>query len=301
MVLAHKEIEDHQFVADVEPYVPFGFGQTIVVEKFLPGAATMRTQDMESPVGDYRLFGTDLKTPPTWSWDLYTDVYDEGEALAWAENLADVWDAENLRREPNKVIGLRYANAGRIRRVFGRPRNFTQTPGDLIQNGKMLLNIDFALAENLYYEDEEEVVGPIAMIPESRGSGWTFPMKFPLKSRIPTVPTQVALATIRGRKPTWLSIDIRGPVVDPWIQIGQYRWGLRGTVEHDRTVTMTGLPWEMGVRRDDGTFLPGMLDPRARLSQLRLPPGNYPVSYGGFDPTLTSRASVRWRNAYGAM
>jgi hypothetical protein len=44
-----------------------------------------------------------------------------------------------------------------------------------------------------------------------------------------------------------------------------------------------------------------MLDPRARLSQLRLYPGTYTVLLGGYGSSSTAKADVSWRNAYGSM
>lgn len=300
--LVHGEIQDYQFVLpDVEPYVPFGMGETIAVEKFDPGTTDIRPQDIVSPVGDYRSFGTDLRTPPTWTFDLYTDVYSPEEAFGWMENFAEVWDAEETRSRPNDVLALKYRRGGQTRRVYGRTRNYAPIPGDLIQNGKGLITATFALAENVFYSDEEFSTGPVRILPESRGSGWVFPMKFPVKTQPPTNLPQIAQAVIQGRKRTWLDLDIHGPVVDPWIRIGELTWALRGTIAHDETVTVTGKPWAQGVRTSDGTYRSGMLDPRSRLSQLRLPPGVYPVAFGGFDPTKTSWASVRWRDAFGSM
>jgi hypothetical protein len=65
-----------------------------------------------------------------------------------------------------------------------------------------------------------------------------------------------------------------------------------------RTAYLSGLPWMQTVFMDDGTFRPDMLDPRSRLGHLRFEPGEYEATFGGYDPTGTARAEVRWRNAY---
>jgi hypothetical protein len=114
---------------------------------------------------------------------------------------------------------------------------------------------------------------------------------------------RVEQMVIAGRRPTWVDVTFFGPCIDPWIEIGGVRWGLRGAIEGgmERAVTMSGKPWSAGVRRADGLWLPGMLGPQARLSQLRLPRGTYSVKYGAYDPAGTSYATVAWRGAHGTM
>ena len=300
--LDRPDISDYQFVLDAEPWQPFGLGQTIVVENFDPGSAETRPQDILSPVADTRIVGTDRRTPPTWSFDLYTDVETPEAALDWAQNMEEVWDAEGLRRTPNAVVALRYKVAGRIRRVYGRPRDFTLIPS-YIRTGRVHMAADFALAENTFYDDTEDglTVRADATI-GGQTTGFTFPVTFPLTvGGYREQAARTELAQIVGKRPTWVDVTITGPTIDPWVRIGDLRWALRGELGNGETWTLSGKPWQQGIRRGDGAWVPGLLDPRARLSQLRIKPGNYPVSFGGYDPTGSSKATLAWRPAYGTL
>lgn len=300
VTITRTEIDNYQFVLGTEPYVPFGFGQTIVVESFDPGNADVRDQDVLSPVGDYRVFGTDRRTPPVWSFDLYTDVETPGEALGWAQNLEEVWQAESLRLTPNSVMALRYKVADRVRRVYGRPRHFDLVPA-LVRTGRVAIVADFVLAEAVYYDDAENKTTILTVPSSVAASGFTFPITFPLTIGAAGTSPRVERVSIGGRRPTWADVIFYGPSLDPWVEISGVRWGLRGTLDAGQSARMSGKPWQAGILRSDGAWVPGMLDPRARLSQLRLPVGEYAVTYGAYDPTGSSRAEIAWRNAYGTM
>jgi hypothetical protein len=294
------DIEDYQFVFDTEPWLPFGLGQTIVVENFNPGTAETRNQDVLSPTSDVRWFGTDRRTPPTWTFDLYTDVQDAAQALGWVQNMEEIWDAEDVRSTPNAVMALRYKIGGRIRRVFGRPGDFTPIPS-YVRTGRMHMTADFRLAEHTYYEDVEEIIRINTIPSDTSASGFTFPVTFPLTIGAQGDSPYVEMANVRGKRPTWIDVTFYGPSLDPWVQIGGQRWQLRGQLGGQDSIRMSGKPWQTGLLRNDGAWMAGMLGPQARLSQLRLKPGSYPVKYGAYDPTGTSRAEVAWRAAYGTM
>jgi hypothetical protein len=313
---SRADIEDFQFVLSEgpqdthTPWVPFGLGQTVVAATFNPGTAEDRRQDVLSPVADVRWMGVDVRTPPTWEFDLYTDIdYDPAhpevapqQAMEWAEVMEDVWNNEEVRSTPNAAVPLRYKLNGRMRRVYGRPGNFTLVP-NFLRTGRVHMLCDFRLTEHTYYDDKEETV-LIRTVPSTTSQGGvTFPITFPMTIGSQGDSPRVEQMVIAGRRPTWVDVTFFGPCIDPWIEIGGVRWGLRGAIEGgmERAVTMSGKPWSAGVRRADGLWLPGMLGPQARLSQLRLPRGTYSVKYGAYDPAGTSYATVAWRGAHGTM
>jgi hypothetical protein len=297
--LQRPDIVDYQFVIPIDPWMPFGYGQTVVVSAFDPGSAESRNQDIVSPVADVRHFGTDLKTPPTWSFELYTDVSDPTQALTWAANFEAVWDQEATRTIPGMVLPLRYALAGRLRRVYGRPRNFALIPSHL-RTGRVDMLGDFVLAENTYYDDAQQSIR-VGLRPSTvQRSGFTFPITFPMSTTPASIPRQETM-TIGGTRPTWVDVTFYGPAVDPYVLIGDKRWGLSGSLAGGRSVRMSGIPWQQGLLRDDGAWVPGMLDPRARLSQLRFKPGSYTVTFGANAVSSDAHADVAWRNAYGTM
>ena len=289
-------LSDYQFAIEATPWVPFGVGQSIVVEKFVPGGFTVRDQDVPTPTGDAVLFGIDRRTPGVWTWDLWTDAHTPGDALDLVDLLAQVWDADDVRATPGEVVALRYTVAGRTRRVYGRPRRF-DAPPENIQVGRVPITMDFQLAEAVTYDDLEDSVTVQISANQVTGRGFTLPLHLPLYCVVTPVP-RTEQTVIGGTAPTWLTIDIHGPVSTPWVQIGSQRWSLTGAVANGETVTLSGRSWDTGVKSSTGTYRPEMLDPRSRLSQLRVKGGQQlPVTFGGWDGTGTARAVVRWRNA----
>lgn len=288
------EISDYQFVLETTPRIPFGQGQAIS-GKFNPGGFQMNSQDSDGAVGDYRLFGTDRKSPPTWAWDLFTDVYTPEDARVWADNLGRAWD-DGVRNTPEGAIAMRYGMAGTIRRVYGRPRNFTPVL-DSIQNGKIHIICDFALSEDIYYEDTENTATAGLSPSIVSGSGIILPQVLPwIFSTTP--PPRTGQVIIGGTQKTWVDIIFHGPTVNPYVQIGTLTWGLIGSIPLGETVSLSGKPWSMGIKRGNGFHVPGWLDPRARLSALQMLPGSYSVQFGGVDNTGTSSVELHWRNAY---
>jgi hypothetical protein len=296
-------ISDYQFCADVDPQVPFGFGTPLNVTAFNPGTGAIRHQDQPGGMDDSIVFGRDLRTPPTWQWSMFTDLdtIDVAGALAQVDTLAQVWD-NDVRLTPGGTVAMRYTVAGRTRKVYGRPRRWTPVP-DQIQRGKIHITCDFQLAEyETYYDDEEESIPSIPIAPTVvTGTYFTFPLQFPLvMASSPTVYTEQAVLT--GSQRTWVTPRFHGPVQNPWVQIGDQRYGLQGSIPSGQTVRISGRPWEIGIFNETTGVWGGLnLDPRSRLTQLRLLPGTYPITYGGYDPTGTSTCSVAWNRAYRAL
>lgn len=294
------ELSDYQFELETAPGSRFGWGETIVVEEFDPGTSDSRNQD-QAGLGDYRSFGRDYRTPPTWSWSLWTDCRTPADALGWIEQLAAAWDAPDVRSTPGAVLALRYKVAGRIRRVYGRPRDLDTPPPNLIQTGRVHLQASFVLADGLFYDDEENSVSQNIAAMETTGGGFTLPLVLPFVSAPEPEPRQ-ELVRIGGTRPTWVDLVFHGPANNPWVVLGgSYHYALRGSIGLNRSVTISGKPWSMGITREDGTAVPEMLDPRARLADLRLRPGDYGVQHGGYATSTGGGVEIRWHNAYHTM
>jgi hypothetical protein len=292
-------IQEYQFVIPAhDPYVPFGRGQTVDISKFDPGTSTIRNQDTAAARGDYRVFGTDRKVPPTWGWELWTNCTTVGDARGWVELLSQVWD-DDVRQGPGAVLPLSYRVDGAFRRVYGRPRNFTPDYSK-IQTGKIYVVADFALSEDTYYDEDEQTVTAQGVATATGGSGVILPQPLPWVFTAMPVP-RTNLLVVGGTKQTWLTPTFYGPAINPWVQIGTLTWALKGTIPAGQTVTVSGKPWDVGIIRSTGARAPEMLDPRSRLSQLAFKPGTYSLTYGGQDDTGSSKVIVAWRNAHRTM
>lgn len=291
--LIFGDLQDFQFQPLVEPRVLFGRDLTLVVSEFIPGSLELRNQDEDSPLGDYRIFGTDRRTPPVWGWSIWTNTYTPEDSLGWLDLITQIWD-NPVRRTPGGVIPLRYTLAGRTRRVYGRPRRFTAVP-DRLNMGRIHITADFALAEDAYYdEDEQSITVPMAA-EWAASTGIILPATVPWRFTTGVAP-RTSTITVGGTKATWLQVTIAGPVSYPWVQIGEMRFPLNGSVAAGQTIVLSGRSWDAGVLRSDGAWVPGMLDPRSRLAALLVEPDDYSVTYGGTDNTGTSRCTVSWRN-----
>lgn len=294
--MIRADISEYNFVLDLgnTPWVPFGAGQAVNLTTFDPGGFTVRSQDVDSPVGDYVNFGTDFHTPPLWAWELWTDTTTPADGLAWAALLKTAWN-NAVRKSPSGVVPCRYKVGGRVRRVYGRPRRLTPTVAD-IQTGKVRLVADFQLAEDTYYDDGENSV-TVGMTPQTiQGSGVILPAVVPWVFTSTPAPRTSSMI-IGGEKETWVDVIFHGPSDNPWVSVGGLTWGLTGHIIAGQWVRLSGKPWQMGVYRVDGSYSPAQLDPRARLSQLQFKPGTYPVIYGAYDNTGSSTADLRWYNA----
>jgi hypothetical protein len=301
-ILTRPDITNYQFMVDTAPWCPFGEGEAVNVAKFTPGGSSVRVQDVPGGTADNVWFGVDYHTPGAWTWDLFTDAgTDPGLALSWVDVLDQVWN-DPVRLTPNGALPLRYCVAGRIRRVYGRPRRWTPIH-DMVHHGKVKITCDFQLSEDETYYDDVEQSATVGFAPAViSGTYWKFPITFPLAVQTPGAIRSEQI-TIGGTQSTWVIPTFHGPVSNPWVQFdlstgGSFRWALNGTLSAGTSMTLSGRPWDTGVLAGDGTYHPEMLDPRARLSQLRLKPGTYSVSFGGLDVTSTATVSVRWRNAY---
>jgi hypothetical protein len=293
------DIADYEFVlvepvANTLPFIPFGGSQEIT-GKFSPGGFEVADQDQAAVLGDYRMFGTDRHAPPVWAWSLFTQSDNAQDALEWLDIFKSVWNSK-VRRVPEQVLACRYQVAGRMRRVYGRPRRFSPVT-DQINIGKVRIECDFTLAEDVYYTDDESSVQVGATASVGVASGIIVPQPLPWVFTT-QAPPLTAQAIIGGTEKTWVDVDFYGPCSNPWVKIGSLTWGLNGSLLNGEVVTLSGKPWSMGLRRPDGTNLPGWLDSRSRLSALQVDPGTYSVQYGAWDNTGTSHAVVRWRPAY---
>lgn len=276
-----------------------GPGKLVDVTSIDTGSATIRSQDVDAVTGDYRIFGRDQKTPPTFTIEGFINAPNMDAALDALDELETVWDAAETRQEAGAVLPLRYRLNGRERVVYGRPRRFAAPPmqGLLMTRGRIDFTAEFELAESLSYSATLQTVEVGVNSTENSGGGFQFPVRFPYQM-LQEEEARSYEVTVAGRKPTWIEITFKGPVSNPWVQIGDLRWQLNGGIAYDGWVRVSGWPWDQVVVDHTGKYLPGMLEARARLADLRLPPGNHQVLHGGVDVTGSARALIAWRHAY---
>lgn len=275
-----------------------GHHNSLQVSDFSPGIPEMRDQDVQDPVGDGVYFGRDYLAPPTWGFDLFTNVDNWTDALSLDGLLRATWLNPELRNTPGQAVPLRYLLAGRWRRVYGRPRRFVGGDGGgvLTKLGRSEMTADFKLAHHLHYADEEKSV-QVGMVPPDFG-GFTFPLEFPISSTPRTASQRASQFRVGGDAPTWPRITIEGPITDAVVSVGAWSMKTVGHIAYDQTLVVDAAPWAQSILRGDGAPVPGMLHPTVSMAGLALPPGDHDLKLEGSDATGTARATIAWRDAY---
>jgi hypothetical protein len=267
-------------------------------------AEEMRAGDTEPPQEDGAVFGRDFAGPKSRLFEIgvLTDAptgLDNGDPhranLDHLDQLEGWWRDERLRNHPQTLAMLRSCEAGRITRVYGRPRDYEEVAGPLTRVGYTPVVCVFVMLDDRFYADEEssETAG---LAPPPDG-GLVAPLVAPLTTTLESLGQGAVI--IGGARSTWIVVEFHGPVLNPSAAIGDsVVVGLVGSVPDQEVVTVDPRPWSRGVTRGDGANQAGLLAPSTPpLRDLRLPPGVHQVTYRGTDATATSTCVVRWRDA----
>jgi len=272
-----------------------GPGQPVFARALNVGAAQARDQDQLNPVGNTTHFGRDYLTPPVWKLEF---CIGEGigplEALRALAQLQTAWRTAVNPEEPGAVTTLRYAAAGRTRRVYGRPRNFTPDVSRNLADGDVMATAEFVTADPYHYDDLEGEL-TITLRDNSNFGAVTLPAVWPLMS-VPGAGRQGTII-VDGDAPTPVQVTFDGPVVNPALAAGE-EWAVQTTTSlaYDRSLTIDARTET--VELEDGTPVPGVLSHETYLPGARLEPGIQELRFTGTDATGTSKATIRWRNAY---
>lgn len=286
------QLADFQF--DLDGYV-FGLGCDISLLDggFDPGTAEWRTQDQDNPVGDGRVFGRDYLSGPTWGFSLFVDATDPETALAAWGDVSKAWRNEGGRRTPGAVCTLRYAVAGRTRRVYGRPRRFAGTPDNKLLQGTAPITTDFDCADALHYDDvEQSVVVPI--LPATTG-GFMAPFIFPLSTLSAPGPRQGTI-TVDGDADCPVVIKVHGPVSAPVVTGPGWLLNFAGlTLAYDEELVIDTRPWAKTALVRGGSVAGTLTRQSTRLTDVRLALGDQAITFAGIDETASASCTLFWR------
>ena len=277
--------------------ITFGGDEQVQVAQFDPGSGSTRVQDAEVPMGDGVMMGRDFHSAPTWMFDFYTNVWDWSEAMCLAEDVAAVWSGDEVRETPGAVMPLRYLMAGRWRRVYGRPRNFSPPDGGLFSKlGRAEFAGSFATVDRLHYEDEEQSASA-DMIPTTLG-GFIAPFVAPIDFESPLDGYTPRGLVVGGKARVGVAVEVVGPVTDPWVEVtGQWRAQFVGTLNAGETFVLDTRPWMRTILKN-GSPATGALSHSTMVQDVKLSPGAHSMSFGGLGAAGSARATIKWRNAY---
>lgn len=278
-----------------------GAGQPVFASDFQPGTYGDRDQDQDNPFAPARMFGRDLQTAPTWSFD-FSVAQAPGTApdvgvLASLEALATAWRSAVDAGTPGAVTRLRYQIGGRVRCVYGRPRNFAFNPSKNIADGNIVASAQFA-CEDIYTYSDQLFEVQLQLRPPPTGNV-TLPAVWPLTTQITS--TRQGVFTVAGSAAV-LPEDITfyGPVGDPVLECtGNWTVGWAGTIPYDGWVRID--PRAGTVLNQAGAYVGGTLSRKTYLPELVFKPGGADLKFSGTDNTGSSRAVVRWRSGYNAL
>lgn len=267
---------DHTFECDG---VPFGLGQPIAVEQagFQPGAAAA------------------LDKTTTWVFEGFIDRETDVEALSSLAQLRQVW----TRKRPTKEnVALRYALAGRTRRVYGKPTRWDHAIDNRILGGGGGVSFEFATADHLHYDDVEQ--SRVLPIVAASIGGFEAPFIAPWQSAFQSFSDRM-VARVGGDRAAPFVAAFTGPIAGAYLQGGDWRIELDTTLAHGDVLEVDTRPWSYGVRLNGapgGGLLAGTT---TGLSRARLNQNGETISFGGTDLTGTATATITWRSAWSSV
>jgi hypothetical protein len=294
---------DHQFellqTEDDATGVAFGMGQPIhcMADGFDPGTNDLITQDADNPFTGSTAMGRDVRKGSTFTWSLFVNGTTEEDSTASLETLAQAWSGEGVIDKPGAYLILRYALAGRTRRVYGRPRRFSQTMDNRILSGMIPITCDFQRVSPLFFGDAPEI-DTLDLVAESAG-GVVFPVVFPIIS-LPSGSDEGELH-VGGTRKTYPIIRFTGPIVNPELITSAWSLKLNTTILEDDWIEIDTRPWVMTVRRKSGASVAGVVDPRLSLSKILLTPGNQSMTLRGLSATNTATCTIKRYPAYASI
>lgn len=275
-----------------------GAGRPVFASKFSTGTVGERNQDVDSPFSPVRIFGRDERSAPVWSFEFSisnpTGALPAAGALDALEALTKAWRGSVDTSGPGTVVMLRYKIAGRVRVVYGRPRNLAFDPSANLEDGNIIGSAQFALQDTLTYSDDlfsSEVrlrapatgsvslpaVWPLISVVESTRAG-----QFVNASSLPAAPEDI---TFYGPVDNPKLVNTHWTVALDDISIPYDGW-VRVNARENTVLDHTGASRAGNLSR--GTFLP----------ELYVHPGPQDLLFSGADPSATARAVIRWRTAY---
>ena len=221
-------------------------------------------------------------------------------ALRKRDEFMHAWGAESVRNTPGAFSALE-APTGRM--AFGRPRRVTPIEDVFLKVGGSRLLATFPDDDALLVRRAANVHGRSHGQHQWRVDGPA------AAAPLTTVGEAVQRGTLNvtGDKPSSLRVVFTGPVTDPYVEVGEVRVRLKGSLAWDEIVEVDANPWSMSVLKQRG-LVGGSVGPASGLltadstpmADLKLAPGEYDVFYGGRTLTSGAGATVFWRDAFAA-
>lgn len=271
----------------------FGAGHPIRIRGLQTQGLRWRPQDQDNPIGDGMNFGVDYATPNDLQLQIRVHGNNPDERFAALEEFRTAWQSDPSRSTSGALSVLRYARAGKTRRVYGRPRGDDVDEGALWSYQLAEGTASFTRSSHLFFDDHAQQSARLTLHASETG-GLVFPIVFPWGT-LPGGPRR-GQVHVGGSAPAPATVLIHGPVTDPVVTSGGWQVGFTGMrLAYDQSVTVDAMAGT--VLRSDGASLAGKLTRNTFLADVRMRPGAQEITYQGDDPTGTSWAEVSWHPA----
>lgn len=268
----------------------------VLISNVLLGAADVVSNDRQLPRSDGVRFSREYRGGRTIGFELHVVGANAPDGLDALDALTTAWDADPVRRVPGRVSTLRIRNGNRVRRVYGRGRNFLPDIETIGLDGIGAVAAEFRTQDHLVFDDVEHA-NTVGIVPPS-GGGLMAPLAVPLGTvAVSYAPGEIVVG---GTVPCWPVFIIQGPISLPTVEVvSEFRVTLAGRLREGEFVVVDPRPWSRGVRVNGVGSVAGALTPKSPpLSEVRLKPGAHEVILSGLDETGTATMTVAWRDTY---
>lgn len=275
----------------------FGIGSRVSTNDggFDPGANNWLTQDSQNSRRGVTGFGRDVLGGKTWVWESHANGDDEYDAVDILQDFSAAWMPDV--REPGKLQAIRYTLAGRTRRIFGRPRNYSAPPTNQILQGYTDVTHDFNTVDTFTYDDEMSEAN-FPFYAGGSGGGFVLPAVMPLTSSPGSVGGG-GQVTIGGNANCYPIIRFNGPWTNPSLDTGDWAISWTGSIPTGGWVEIDTRPWMLTVLNQSGASVVGGFGRQAYLEDCWFAPGSQPnLDLNGSAASGAAGLTIKWRNAW---
>lgn len=296
-MLAEKQFEILPTADALDGFV-FGIGGEVSVDDggFAPGTTEWLTQDSQNGRRGNNAFGRDVLTGPTWAWSSHVNREDVFEAVDTLERFSAAWRPQDLMETPGAVTAVRYKLAGRVRRVYGRPRRFDAPPTNLIDVGYVPVTHDFQAFDAFTYDDIESTT--TITLSTSGGGGFVLPASAPLQT-LPSSESSERQVVVGGSARTYPVVRFNGPWTNPTLVTDSWTLSLDTNIAANDWIEVDARPWKLTVLRKSGASAAGALSRRTWLEDIYFQPNSRPnLLLRGSSSSGGASCAVAWRNTW---
>lgn len=268
----------------------------VFVSSFLPASHELRIDDLHRSGRDGVVPSREFRGAGTWEFSMHTNMRDTMEAAQVEAALRQVWEDDEIREDPKRVVELHYKYDDRPgwRVAYGRPREYFSTSEDkFFKQGRADIEAEFYVVDHRRYSADWSSA-EFRLWSQADG-GIAAPLVAPLRT-VGWSGMHTGQVVNQGNIGTPPVVVFSGPVRNPRLSAPGWSVGLDAELAWDEAVTID--PRQGLVHSNLGRGLRGALTQSTWLSRLVIPAGQLDLSMWGEDPTGQARAEVRWRHAY---